>query len=265
MCAVCAQFMRVSPALIFHLGSECSGRVVTEDFSPRHRVLYSTSGCNPRSFFRLVLLFVLWEMYRMNRRKAFTLVELLVVIAIIGILIALLLPAVQAAREAARRSQCTNNLKQLGLAAQNFHDTYKRFPVASYEMNFKDPDNSTPTAPVWSNNDQRWSWICSVLPFMEQQPLYDLSVSNHLNTSSNPWTSSDLTATKIQTILCPSDGQAGSVPAGDDPVHELPLQPGRLSSELRLVRVPRRFRRGKTPVQDDGVDQGRHQQHDDDL
>ena len=66
---------------------------------------------------------------RAYRRLGFTLVELLVVIAIIGILIALLLPAVQAAREAARRAQCSNNMKQLGLAFHNYHDTHKTFPL----------------------------------------------------------------------------------------------------------------------------------------
>ncbi len=80
----------------------------------------------------------------MFRRKGFTLVELLVVIAIIGILVALLLPAIQAAREAARRTECTNKLKQLAVGSQNFHDTYKRFPVAAYEMNFRLQNSTNP-------------------------------------------------------------------------------------------------------------------------
>ena len=97
----------------------------------------------------------------------FTLVELLVVIAIIGILIALLLPAVQAAREAARRSQCTNNLKQVGLALQNYHDTYNRLPTL--HGGTSGPND----AAGWElhNNGQLSGWI-GLLPFMEQGPLW---------------------------------------------------------------------------------------------
>jgi prepilin-type N-terminal cleavage/methylation domain-containing protein/prepilin-type processing-associated H-X9-DG protein len=92
--------------------------------------------------------------YRSN--KGFTLVELLVVIAIIGILVALLLPAVQAAREAARRMSCSNNLKQLGIGVQNFHDVYGNFPVGQ-------PDD---------DNDN-YAWGAYLLPFIEQQPMHD--------------------------------------------------------------------------------------------
>lgn len=101
-----------------------------------------------------------------TRRGGFTLVELLVVIAIIGILIALLLPAVQAAREAARRSQCTNNLKQMGLALHTHHDVYQRFPpgAAADQM----PFGKQASASGFGS-----SWMVYMLPFIEQKVLYD--------------------------------------------------------------------------------------------
>ena len=100
-------------------------------------------------------------MLSQNRRRGFTLIELLVVIAIIAVLIALLLPAVQQAREAARRSQCKNNLKQMGLAMHNYHDTYKVFPAASGGNGF------SPHA--------------RILPYIDQAPLYN--TLNFLNTT----------------------------------------------------------------------------------
>ena len=101
---------------------------------------------------------------RYRTRTGFTLVELLVVIAIIGVLVALLLPAIQAAREAARRSQCLNQLKQLGLALQNYHDTYQTFPTGA-------------RWPMGAPN-----WRVGILPFMEQESLYNsLDISNQQN------------------------------------------------------------------------------------
>jgi prepilin-type N-terminal cleavage/methylation domain-containing protein/prepilin-type processing-associated H-X9-DG protein len=95
-------------------------------------------------------------------RRGFTLVELLVVIAIIGILVALLLPAIQAAREAARRSQCTNNLKQMGLAIHGYHDTYKAFPIGV-------AGDRTKAAFA----EEGLGWGVGLLPFMEEQTLFD--------------------------------------------------------------------------------------------
>ena len=112
--------------------------------------------------------------------RGFTLVELLVVIAIIGILVALLLPAVQAAREAARRSQCVNNLKQLTLAAHNHHDTYKKFPPGNVAKN---------SIQANSENDGQWydgmmGWPVFLLPFIENKNLYD-----NIDQDKKAWTS----------------------------------------------------------------------------
>ena len=112
------------------------------------------------------------------RRRGFTLVELLVVIAIIGILVALLLPAVQSAREAARRAQCSNNLKQMGLAMHNHHDTYKELPGAFW---YKGADVG------WSWKSA-WSWNAQIMPFMEQSALYDQL--DAANTHPHDWTDS---------------------------------------------------------------------------
>ncbi len=94
-----------------------------------------------------------------GRHRAFTLVELLVVIAIIGILVALLLPAIQAAREAARRTQCVNNMKQIGIALHNYHDTYRILPYGSFNLRETWPSNGT-------------NWRALILPFMEQSAIY---------------------------------------------------------------------------------------------
>ncbi len=105
-----------------------------------------------------------------SRQRGFTLIELLVVIAIIAILIALLLPAVQQAREAARRSQCTNNVKQIGLAFQNHHEVYKVLPSGGHSW-FDDRNfgsNGKPEGPLLQN----WGWCYQLLPFIEQSAIW---------------------------------------------------------------------------------------------
>src|SRR5437899_8560020 len=98
------------------------------------------------------------------RRRGFTLIELLVVIAIIAVLVALLLPAVQQAREAARRSQCRNNLKQIGLALHNYHEAYNCLPQAA---NWKDYRSGVTPA------QRNFTWIASILPYLDQSAVFD--------------------------------------------------------------------------------------------
>jgi prepilin-type N-terminal cleavage/methylation domain-containing protein/prepilin-type processing-associated H-X9-DG protein len=108
------------------------------------------------------------------RSRGFTLIELLVVIAIIAILIALLLPAVQQAREAARRTQCKNNLKQIGLAMHNYHDAFNSFPIGVMS---KVPVGFTPAGTPAPNNingfNGNWTWPNFILPYLDQAPLYN--------------------------------------------------------------------------------------------
>lgn len=132
-------------------------------------------------------------MIKNKKKKAFTLVELLVVIAIIGVLIALLLPAVQAAREAARRMQCTNNLKQIGIALHNYHDTNKRFSAG-----WRGYDEGKPCV----YGDPGWAWAAAILPFMEKSNLMNAcdlnrSVGDEINQAAR--------TTFVPQYFCPSD------------------------------------------------------------
>ena len=135
------------------------------------------------------------------KRRGFTLIELLVVIAIIAVLIALLLPAVQAAREAARRSQCVNNLKQLGLGVMNYESSNGAIPPTS--------NNSAP-AGVGQTND--FSFKVRLLPYIEQAAMF-----NALNQSYASQAAQNTTIHNVQvkTFQCPSDGNDPGTPTGD--------------------------------------------------
>lgn len=153
--------------------------------------------------------------------RAFTLVELLVVIAIIGILVAMLLPAVQAARESARRSQCINNLKNVGLALHNFHDVNKSFPRLAY------------TTRPGEHNELGPNWAVMILPYMEEQSLFnqfgsigypDKQRTNRVSDGSSASDPGDWIArgTEVSVMRCPSDGASAGPFTGSVTVRGTP-------------------------------------------
>src|SRR5262245_58450421 len=135
------------------------------------------------------------------KRQGFTLVELLVVIAIIGVLVALLLPAVQSARESARRSKCINNLKQIGLAVHNYENTFRTFPIGAYDCCYG-------------------TWLLSILPYIEQGALYQQYVrpgamegfggANGGDIRYGTAVNLPVTRTQIMTYWCPSDTKSAN-------------------------------------------------------
>jgi prepilin-type N-terminal cleavage/methylation domain-containing protein len=138
-----------------------------------------------------------------NFRRGFTLVELLVVIAIIGILVALLLPAVQAAREAARRMSCSNNMKQLCLATHNYHDIYSAFPA-----------RQAGSGTIRSGQLRlRMSGFVAIAPFFEQQAVYD----DIMRAQNSPWANSRWWNADLEVLQCPSNAGALRPPAGGGP------------------------------------------------
>ena len=156
-------------------------------------------------------------MKMLGKRAGFTLVELLVVIAIIGVLVALLLPAVQAAREAARRTQCTNRLKQIGLAFQNHHDSQKFFPSGGWGFNFVgDPDEGF-------GAKQPGGWAFSVLPYMELSTLHSIGrgtvVTNSATNNAKKATNTQVVQTPAPEFMCPSRGRSQVTPTCCGPVN----------------------------------------------
>jgi len=130
-------------------------------------------------------------MFKKDRsRRGFTLIELLVVIAIIGVLIALLLPAVQAAREAARRAQCINNLKQLGLGLHNYHDS-----VGAVPMGF-----------AGGGGWEQWTPVIMLLPYIEQKPLFDsINFTGNIGSGYTGGLNSTAIKSTVSVYQCPSD------------------------------------------------------------
>ena len=136
-------------------------------------------------------------MLRKIRNRGFTLIELLVVIAIIAVLIALLLPAVQQARESARRTQCKNNVKQLGLAMHNYHDTYNTFPPNSLQW------GAPAFTPEWTGT-QHGSQLVMLLPYIDQAPLYNAINFQNVNAESTTVQGKPIYQIVVPAFICPT-------------------------------------------------------------
>jgi prepilin-type N-terminal cleavage/methylation domain-containing protein len=148
---------------------------------------YSVSGNNPLKALSVMRHSPAWQL---KPRRAFSLIELLVVIGIVAVLIGLLLPAVQKVREAANRTECGNNLKQLGLGLHQYHDAYRRLPSAG----------------GWSTNDStlvadrtQWSWIYRIAPYIEQDTLYRATDEEFVRSA------------RITILKCPSNPSSGPI------------------------------------------------------
>jgi len=162
----------------------------------------------------------------LRRRRStagFTLIELLVVIAIIGVLVALIMPAVQSAREAANRSKCQNNLKQLGLAAQEYHDSFNVFPSGWFyfpEAGQPDPTGTSPSGVVTLDmiDNQRWNGLTMLLPKLEQINLY-----NEINFFLPPTFPDNSTSVRrtIEGFVCASNRRAAQVATGPNPANKV--------------------------------------------
>ena len=163
--------------------------------------------------------------------KAFTLVELLVVIAIIGVLVALLLPAVQAAREAARRMQCQNNLKQMGLGSLNHESTNRFYPSGGWSYNWgPDPDRGF-------GRNQPAGWMYSLLPFIEQGNLRDLGSGQAYGSSGRQAALTQLIQTPVGAYLCPSRGITQlPLTRWNSPVNNMGAYPRQLGESTGLFR-----------------------------